>query len=620
MADIKTLTNRLRSLEAAGISTPAQTESSLTMIKRQEAVKNQRISQRMFAAARNDRLTSGWRAATTSADAESVSSLIALRNRSRSLVRDNAHAKRAQAVVVNNVIGQGIGMQAAVKNSRGRSLEDYNKAIESAWQEWCLADSCHIGGSLHFSDMERLLVGEVFEAGDVFVRIHRSGRGAVPLSLEVIESERMADEWEAPSHMGNLVRQGVECDAYNRPVAYWMHEFHPGDPRRPMQQDRLIRVPADEIIHLRTLDRWPQVRGVPWMHAAMNRLNQLGEFQEAAVVAARVGAEKVMVLEENETGGLAEALGNDTQNDGTLTWNSGKGQVDILPAGTKVADWNPTYPNENFDPFVRSALRDIASAFGMSYESLSRDYSQSNYSSSRMGLIDDRDGWRVLQQWYIRSFRDRLHRVWLESAMLSRAITGVPVEAYIANRATIESVSWKPRGWSWVDPTKEVAAYKEAVRCGFTTVSTVIAATGGGVDLEDVLAERERELELMADRDLQFDTDIDAAGETNALGEPGTTSSTPEDVAKKMLDAYGVGVRAGVITPQKDDENFMRSMAGLPGMGADVSGEWADEPVRRPITLSVEGQAAAFPAQQDTDQDEAAPTGPRVVSIKKETA
>lgn len=465
------------------------------------------VSQRMFAAARNDRTTSGWRSATTSADSESVASMIALRNRSRALVRDNAHAKRAQAVVVNNVIGQGIGMQAAIKNRRGRSLKDYNDAIEAEWHDWCLAENCHIGASLHFSDLERLLVSEVFAAGDVFVRIHRSGRGAVPLSLEVIESERMADEWEAPNYNGNLVRQGVEVDAYHRPVAYWYHTTHPGDPRRQLQQDQLIRVPAEDIIHLRSIERWPQVRGVPWMHAAMNRLNQLGEFQEAAVMAARIGAEKVMVLEENENGGLADSLGDGGQNDGTLIWNSGKGQIDILPAGTKVADWNPTYPNDNFDPFVRSALRDIASAFGMSYESLSRDYSTSNYSSSRMGLIDDRDGWRVLQQWYIRTFRDRLHRVWLESAMLSRAIAGVPVEAYIANRKQIESVSWKPRGWSWVDPTKEVAAYKEAVRCGFTTVSTVIAATGGGVDLEDVLEERERELELMSDHKLQFDTD-----------------------------------------------------------------------------------------------------------------
>ena len=44
----------------------------------------------------------------------------------------------------------------------------------------------------------------------------------------------------------------------------------------------------------------------------------------------------------------------------------------------------------------------LAAGCGPSYESLSRDYSQSNYSSSRLSLLDDRDLWRVLQQWWLR--------------------------------------------------------------------------------------------------------------------------------------------------------------------------------------------------------------------------
>ena len=46
---------------------------------------------------------------------------------------------------------------------------------------------------------------------------------------------------------------------------------------------------------------------------------------------------------------------------------------------------------------MRFMLREIAAGTGVSYESLSRDYSQSNYSSSRLALIDDRDLWRVFQ-------------------------------------------------------------------------------------------------------------------------------------------------------------------------------------------------------------------------------
>jgi lambda family phage portal protein len=242
------------------------------------------------------------------------------------------------------------------------------------------------------------------------------------------------------------------------------------------------------------------------MHAAMQRLYQLGEFQDAAVVAARIGAEKVMILKETEDGRFADSAG-DQNNDGTLTWHSGKGQVDILPSGTDIAPWSPNYPDANFDPFVRAALRDIAAAFGMSYESLSRDYSQSNYSSSRMGLLDDRDGWRVLQQWYIRTVRTRIHAVWLEAAIYSRAIKAINVADYVAKPAFCRAVTWKPRGWSWVDPTKEVAAYKEAEKAGYITKSDVIAQTGSGRDIEDVIRERRRELDMLDEADIVTDTD-----------------------------------------------------------------------------------------------------------------
>ena len=460
---------------------------------------------RAFAGAKVSNMTGGWVPVSSSADMESFASLTRLRDRSRALVRDNAHAKRAKALIQNNVIGCGIGMQSQIVNNRGRLLDEINSPIEQAWREWCKPDNCHIGGTLHFAEIERLVVGECFEAGDVLLRLHYTGRGAVPLSLEVIEPERLAAEWEIKPAGGNLVRQGVEVDKFYRPVAYWIRTWHPGEVMLPMgARDELLRVPADQIIHLKITERWPQVRGIPWMHAAIARLHQLGEFQDAAVIAARVGAEKVMVLKETEDGRLADSLGT-PNNDGTLSWGSAKGQVDILPSGTDIADWQPNYPDTNYGPFVTAALRDVAAAFGVSYESLSRDYSTSNYSSSRLALLDDRDGWKVLQQWYIRAVRERLYPVWLQAALMARAIPGVSIEDYMLNRTKFEAVKWKPRGWSWVDPTKEVTAYKEAEKAGYITKADIIAATSSN-DIEDVLRERRRELDMLDEMALHTDT------------------------------------------------------------------------------------------------------------------
>ena len=483
----------------------------------------------MYSSAKQSRLTGGWAESNTSADSELSSSLITLRSRSRALVRDAAYAKRAKVVVVNNVVGPGIGMQAQVSTSRGGLNNRVNDAIERAWEDWTLADSCHTGGTLHFADLERALIGQVFEAGEVIVRKHFSkfGSSAVPYSLELIEPERIADSFQ-PSAMNEnaRVRLGIETDEYHRPVAYWLRTLHPGELRLTAEQtSRIERVPASQIIHLRIVDRWPQTRGEPWLHAVARKLNDMDGYSEAEIIAARGAASYMATIE------TPDEYGDQTPT-GERETVIEPGIVERLAPGEKFNFVSPSRPNANMDPFMRLMLREVAAGVGVSYESLSRDYSQSNYSSSRLALLDDRDLWRMLQGWFIRNFRQEVHREWLQQAVLAGAIEGVRVDEYATNPRRIEAVRFKPRGWSWIDPTKEVAAYKEAVRCGFTTVSDVISTTGAGRDIEDVLNERRRELDLMDEKGLSFETDpasFDSKGSPAQPPDEETTEPTAQD-------------------------------------------------------------------------------------------
>jgi hypothetical protein len=65
------------------------------------------------------------------------------------------------------------------------------------------------------------------------------------------------------------------------------------------------------------------------------------------------------------------------------------------------------------------------------------------------------------------------------------------------------------------------------------------------------------------------------------------------------LDSYGVAVRAGVITPNIEDERAVREQMHLPQVPPQVEAEWADSPTRAPITLSG--------ALQGDEQSNAAP-------------
>lgn len=478
-------------------------------------------AQRMYHSARTSRLTAGWGASATSADGEISTSLAVMRGRSRALMRDASYAKRARDIVVNNVVGTGIGMQAQVSNTRGGAFERVNEAIESAWCQWSRKDSCHTGGGLNFSDIERVAMSQVFEAGEVFIRLHRSrfGDSRVPLALEVIEAERIADDYSVPMvDSGNLVRMGIELDSFQRPVAYWVRTVHPSDSVAHAGA-RLVRVPAGDMIHLRIVDRWPQTRGVPWLHTSMRRLNDMDGYSEAEIIAARSSASVVGFIKSPEL--PVDPGAGDGANGMPRELAFEPGMIEHLAPGEDFVGFNPGRPNSAMDGFMRLMLREVAAGAGVSYESLSRDYSQSNYSSSRLSLLDDRDTWRVLQAWFIRNFREPLHAQWLQQAVLGGVIAGVDKTDYAANPEKFGAVTWKPRGWTWVDPTKEVDAYVKAIRAGLTTITDVVAATAGGADVEDVIAKRMRELKLFENAGIELDTTVVDTADTTPVDEAG---------------------------------------------------------------------------------------------------
>jgi len=62
---------------------------------------------------------------------------------------------------------------------------------------------------------------------------------------------------------------------------------------------------------------------------------------------------------------------------------------------------------------------------------------------------------------------------------------------------------------------------------------------------------------------------------------------TTGEKLRLFIEAYGVGVRAGVLTPNLDDEKAVREMFGLPIPNDSVVASWAKtDGVRSPITVA----------------------------------
>ena len=74
---------------------------------------------------------------------------------------------------------------------------------------------------------------------------------------------------------------------------------------------------------------------------------------------------------------------------------------------------------------------------------------------------------------------------------------------------------------------------------------------------------------------------------------------------KSFLDAYGVAVRAGAITPQQQDEQYIRQLMDLPEMSDAVRAYWAEQDgVRKPLTIKTEDEEALIEQQIEDTADE----------------
>jgi len=464
-------------------------------------------SQRMYASAKSSRLTGGWATSNSSADAELVTSLTKMRERSRALNRDSPYAKRIKTISVNNIIGCGIRLQAQVKTTRGEFNKRVNDEIEEKFCDWCCAEYSHVGGRLHFVDQERLAIGEIVEAGEVFIRRYFTAMPGsdVPYALEVIEAERIADNIDHGTislASGNQVRMGIELDAFFRPVAYYIRRRHPNEDRWiGTQRDQIERVPAEQIIHLARINRWPQTRGEPWLHAVSTTLNDMDGYSEAEITRARSQACINGAIETPED---AADFGEE-QADGSVEMEVSPGTYKRLNPGEKLAAGPMNSPNPQYADFMREKKREVAVGTGVNYASLSGDYSQADYSPLKLSLNDDRDSWKDHQQWFIRSFREIVHREWLQQAVLAGAMKTIPVMSYAQDRKQYEAAQFRTRGWSYVDPTKETAANTQGVRSGFVTLQDVLVNQGS--DIEEMIEQRVREREMLKEAGIVLDTD-----------------------------------------------------------------------------------------------------------------
>lgn len=443
--------------------------------------------QRAFDAARVNRLTSTWLGTANTIDMELRGDLDRLRARSRDQANNNDYIRRFLRMAERNIAGPvGFTLQArGVDYVNGKAVPATldNAAIELAFYRWARKGSCEVTGRMGFADVQRNIVRAVARDGEALVRkvTGAASGNACGIALQLLDVSRIATMVNrAPSTGQNAIVMGVEINEYLRPVAYHLYEHAPGSMQGP---GKTLRIPAEEVIHLYLPEHAEQTRGIPWAHSAMLRLHNLKGYEEAAVIASRVGAAKMGFFTTPD--GSAAGLASDQDSAGEFITDAEAGTFGVLPEGYKFESFNPDYPQQQYGAFVKSCLRGIASGLDISYNSLANDLEGVNYSSLRSGALEERDQWMTLQNWFAESFLIPLFEDWLRLALLNQQISIGANPLPLARFEKFREHIWQGRRWAWVDPLKDIEAARLAVQSGVQSPQQVAAQMG--MDLEDVL-------------------------------------------------------------------------------------------------------------------------------------
>jgi len=452
-----------------------------------------RKQKRNYAGAAISRLNSGWGSVPTPPNWHIWQGLQALRTRSREQYRNNDYARRFVSMCKSNIIGpQGITLQSRAADPDGTQDKLAQDAIESAWREW--SRYCDASGRLSLTEMCRLIVATLAVDGECLVQKITSG--TYGMQLKLIDPELLDIRLNETRANGVVVRMGVEMDRHGRHLAYHLLDNGSADLyQSSYYTGKHIRVPSDQILHLFLPEMIDQSRGVPWMASALVRMKNLHGYEEAAVIAARIGASKMGFFHAKEGDG-AGALADDETADGEFIQDAEPGVFEVLPDGYDFTAFNPDYPHQQFGAFIKATLRGIASGVGVSYNSLANDLEGVNFSSIRAGVLEEREQWKALQSWMIDACMRPIFEAWLDMQLVLGTLkvpskNGAPVTLPANRFEKFRNVSFQPRRWAWVDPLKDMAANEKSIELGLRSRSEIIRDMGR--DPEEVWAEIQRE-------------------------------------------------------------------------------------------------------------------------------
>jgi lambda family phage portal protein len=501
-----------------------------------------RTFRRSYDAGNVNRLSAEFMPAQVSEDTDLVRQLRLMRLRSRALFKNESYGRRYSKLIQKNVIGPA-GVQLSVLGSDDRAdglllSKADAAAIEKRWRAWGCSSWVTTDRRSTWRQVQRLAAVNAAREGESFCRLVVSAANPYLLSLQFLVADQFDEQFNS-SGSGTEIRLAIETEVESgERVAYWPFRRDPGDMyggAAVRSAGQRVRIGAREMVHWFMPEFVRQTRGVPWLFSAIPQLNMLNGYAESELVASRVAASKMGFFIPPEGG---EYTGDGTDAAGNTITEVAPGMMEELAPGTKLETFDPQHPNANFSAFQTAMLRGTAAGGDVSYQSLSGDLTKVNYSSARIGLLDERDGFAVVQDEFISGFCAPIFRAWLVGQATLGLVPMTPAQA-----AGFDEVIWRPRRWSWVDPQKEINAAAAAVALRIKSRTQICAEMGDNfLTVAAELAAEQKVLEALG-----IPPEASAAGGSVGQGQEPDPEEDEEKPEEDEEDGTAAGVPAGRI-------------------------------------------------------------------------
>lgn len=481
--------------------------------------------------------------------------------RARDSVQNDGYAMGAIYTHRDSIVGSQYRLNAQpvyeVLGSDEVWAEEFQRVVESRFNLVADSEECWFDASRMntLTGLVRLGIGGFLMTGEVL--------GTVEWIREQRRPFRTAIQMVSPSRLCNpdlkqddrFLRRGVARDFYGRPMGYWFRLAHPGDFMFDATQAFSWRyVPATkpwgrrQVIHITEQLQPDQTRGIADMVAVLKQMRMTKKFQEVVLQNAVVNASYAAAIESElprdvvfgamgaGQAGFSDMLGSYLNALQSYVGDSKNISIDgvkmphLFP-GTKLSLKPMGTPGGVGTGFEESLLRHVAASLGLSYEQFSRDYSKSNYSSTRASMTET---WKFMQsrkKVVADRFANHIYALWLEEEINAGNIPlppGKGTEIFYdpVMREALTACDWIGASRGQIDELKETQAAVMRINSGLSTYEKECARLGE--DFRRIFTQRARENKLMGRLDLTFATTATKPG-VNDIQSTMKESKTDDD-------------------------------------------------------------------------------------------